>query len=118
MDLLTNMPENPERIDNIKSYLRQEALTTHPDFRDKAQYLRIYKQLGYNGDPAQENLPRIDALTFNDIINFYKQNIQGKNYSIGIIGNPKLIDLQKLEKYGKVVKINERKLFNTKDTLF
>lgn len=118
MDLLTNMPENPERIDNIKSYLRQEALTTHPDFRDKAQYLRIYKQLGYNGDPAQENLPKIDALTFNDIINFYKQNIQGKNYSIGIIGNPKLIDLQKLEKYGKVVKINERKLFNTKDTLF
>ncbi len=118
MGLLLNMPENPDRIDNIKSYLRQEALTTHPDFRDKAQYLRICQRMGYQGDPARENLPKIDALTFDDIVNFYKQNIQGKKYSIGIIGNPKLIDTKALEKYGKVVKLNERKLFNTKDTLF
>ncbi len=116
--LLTDMPENSNRIDNIKSYLRQEALTSHPDFRDKAQYLRIYERMGYNGDPARENLPKIDNLTFNDIVSFYKQNIQGKKYCIGIIGNPKMIDTQKLEKYGKVIKMNERKLFNTKDTLF
>ena len=30
----------------------------------------------------------------------------------------KLIDLKRLEKYGKVVRVNDRKLFNTKDTLF
>ena len=29
-----------------------------------------------------------------------------------------MIDLDKLAKYGKVVKLNDRKLFNTKDTLF
>lgn len=39
------------------------------------------------------------------------------------IGSPKkvyFIDnaINKLEKYGKVVKVNERKLFNTKDTMF
>lgn len=118
MSLLTDMPQNPDRIDNIKSYLRQEALTSHPDFRDKAQYMKIYQRMGYEGDPAKENLPKIDALTFEDIVNFYEQNIKGKPYSIGIIGNAKLIDTKKLEKYGKVVKLNERKLFNTKDTLF
>ena len=67
---------------------------------------------------AKENLPKIDALTFDDITKFYQANIQGKPYAIGIIGNPKMIDLDKLKKYGKVVKLNERKLFNTKDTLF
>lgn len=38
--------------------------------------------------------------------------------AIAIMGNPKMIDLKKLEKYGKVVKINASKLFSTKDTLF
>ena len=32
--------------------------------------------------------------------------------------SPKNIDLKRLEKFGKVVKLNERKLFNTKDALF
>lgn len=118
MGLINDMPKNPERISNIKSYMRQEALSSHPDFRYKAQYLKMYQQMGYKGDPAEENLPKIDALTFDDIVKFYEENIKGKPYAIGIMGNPKDIDLKKLEKYGKVVKLNERKLFNTKDTLF
>ena len=118
MSLLTDMPQNPDRIDNIKSYLRQEALTSHPDFRTKAQYMEVFRRMGYEGDPAKENLPKIDALTFDDIVRFYEQHIKGKNYRIGIIGNPKLIDTDRLEKYGKVVKLSERKLFNTKDALF
>ena len=118
MGLVTDMPLNPGRLDNIKGYLRQEALSSHPDFRSKAQYLRAIQRMGYTADPARENLPRIDALTFEDIVKFYKENIQGKNYAIGIIGNPKMIDLDKLAQYGKVVKLNERKLFNTKDALF
>ena len=118
MGLINDMPKNAERIDNIKSYMRQEALSTHPDFRYKARYLKMYQQMGYKGDPAEENLPKIDALTFDDIVKFYEENIKGKPYAIGIMGNPKDIDLKRLEKYGKVVKLNERKLFNTKDTMF
>ena len=118
MKLITQMPENPERIDNIKSYMRQEALSSHPDFREKAQYMAIAKRMGYEGDPAKENLPKIDALSFEDIVNFYKQNIQGKKYHIGIIGNPKLIDTKKLEKYGKVIKLNKNRLFNQEDSFF
>ena len=49
---------------------------------------------------------------------FYETNIKGKPYAIAIMGNPKMIDLKKLEKNGKVVKVNTHKLFNTKDTLF
>ena len=118
MNLVTDMPQNPDRIDNVKTYLRQEALTTHPDFRSKAQYLTALEHIGYKGDPAQENLPKIDALTFDDIVKFYEQNIKGRKYCIGIIGNSKMIDTEKLEKYGKVVKLNKNRLFNSKDSLF
>ncbi|WP_373721374.1 M16 family metallopeptidase [Bacteroides heparinolyticus] len=118
MELINNMPRNAERMDNIKSYMRQEALSTHPDFRYKASYLKRLQQMGYEGDPTAVNLPKIDALTFEDIVKFYEENIKGKPYAIGIMGNPKDIDLKRLEKYGKVVRLNERKLFNTKDALF
>ena len=118
MNLVTDMPQNPDRIDNVKTYLRQEALTTHPDFRSKAQYLTALEHIGYKGDPAQENLPKIDALTFDDIVKFYEQNIKGRKYCIAIIGNSKMIDTEKLEKYGKVVKLNKNRLFNSKDSLF
>ena len=118
MELINNMPKNAERMDNIKSYMRQEALSTHPGFRYKASYLKRLQQMGYEGDPTAVNLPKIDALTFEDIVKFYEENIKGKPYAIGIMGNPKDIDLKRLEKYGKVVRLNERKLFNTKDALF
>lgn len=118
MDLVNNMPKNPERIDNIKSYLRQSMLTSHPSFRYKAMQLVSLGYQGYTDDPAKENLPKVDALTFDDIVKFYEEHIKGKPYSIAIMGNPKDIDLKKLEKFGKVVKLNERKLFNNKDNLF
>ena len=33
---------------------------------------------GYTDDPAKENLPKVDALTFDDIVKFYEENIKGK----------------------------------------
>lgn len=118
MELLRDMPENAERIDNIKSYLRQEALTTHPNARQKAQVFEYFKRKGYTQDPAQENMAKIDALTFDDIVDFYRTYIKDQPVCIGILGNPKHINTDELKKYGKVVRINERKLFNTKDTMF
>ena len=118
MGLVNDMPKNPERIDNIKSYLRQAMLTSHPSFRNKAMELVDLGYRGYTDAPAKENLPKVDALTFDDIVKFYEENIKDKPYCISIMGNPKNIDLKRLEKFGKVVKLNERKLFNTKDALF
>lgn len=118
MGLTAEMPQNPERIDNIKSYLRQEMLTTHPGFRQKAPYLVSLSYQGYTDDPAKENLSKIDALTFDDIVKFYETHIKGKPYAIAIMGNPKQIDVKRLEKFGKVVRLNNNKLFNTKDTFF
>ncbi len=118
MDLLRNMPELPERMDNIRSYMKQETLTTHPNFRQKAQYFEYYKRMGYEQDPAIENVPKIDNLSFEDLMAFYNEYIKDKPVAIAIMGNPKMIDLDKLKEFGKVVRINEKRLFNSKDNLF
>lgn len=118
MNLLTNMPERSERIDNIKSYLRQSALTNHPDARNLSKQIAEWKRKGYTEDPAIKELPEIDALAFKDIMDYYNAKIKGKSIIIGILGNPKDINMDALKKFGKVVKINEKKLFNEKDIVF
>lgn len=56
-------------------------------------------------DPSIENVPKIDALTFEDIVKYYEENIKGRPIAIGIMGNPKEISLEQLGKFGKVVKL-------------
>lgn len=112
MDLLQNMPNYPERMDNIKSFLHQSTLNAKPSFRSKAYVFDAWKEMGYNDDPAKTELKKIDNLNYENIESFYNQNIKGKPITIIIMGDPKLINLKHLKsKYGKYIKIKKNKLF-------
>lgn len=116
MELLTNMPQNADRIDNIKAYLRQVTLTNKPSFRSKARVYAEWQRLGYTDDPAREQLKQIDALTFDDIVKFYESTVKGKPITIVIMGDAKKIDQKALQaKYGKIQKVNKSKLFSSLD---
>ncbi len=114
MGLLTNMPQYPERIDNIKTYLKQTALTAKPQtFRSKSMLFDAWKTAGYNDDPAKMNMSKIDALTFDQIVNFYEQKIKGKPITIVIMGDQKLINTKQIEsKHGKITKLSASRLFS------
>ena len=113
MKLLTDMPSYPDRIENIKTYLRQSALTNKPSFRDESIIFNRWKLLGYTDDPAKVNMPTIDQLTFDQILSFYNKEIKGKPITIIITGDPKVIDLKQIQtNQGKVNKLNSSNLFN------
>ena len=112
LDLLTNMPLYPERLENIKTYLRQEALTTKPSFRNKSFAFDYWQRLGYNDDPARVNMPKIDGLQFDEISDFYNKYIKGQPIVVVITGDPKTIDLKAIQaKWGKVTKVSTSRLF-------
>ena len=116
MELLNDMPQHPERIDNIKAYLRQTTLTAKPSFRNKARLYAEWQRLGYTEDPAIEDLKKIDAMTFDQIVDFYNSNIKGKPITIVIMGDAKKIDQKALQaKYGKFQKVNKSRLFSSLD---
>jgi len=114
MDLLTNMPQYPDRISNIKNYLRETATVEKPLFRDASQVYQGWKLRGYSKSPAETNMPAYNNLTFDDIVKFYNENIKGRPIVIGVVGDPKMIDEQALAKYGKVVKLSAPKMFSDK----
>ncbi|MDR2148435.1 MAG: insulinase family protein [Tannerella sp.] len=112
MDLLTNMPQYPDRLANIKNYLKEAATVEKPHFRNASQIYQIWKLKGYTKSPAETNMPAYDNLTFDDIVKFYNENIKGRPIVIGIVGDPKMIDEKALEKYGKVVRLSTAKVFS------
>ena len=112
MSLLADMPKYPDRLVGLKASLRQSALSNKPDFRNKSRVISSWKLQGYNDDPARMNLPKIDALEFEQITRFYEENIKGQPVTIIVVGDPKLVDTKQLQaKYGKILKVSKSKLF-------
>ena len=113
MSLLKDMPEHPERMDNIKTYLKQSALSMKPTFRAKSTLYGNWNLLGYQDDPAKVNMQKIENLDFEQIKDFYQTQIKNKPITIIIFGDPKLIDLKAIQsKHGKVTKLSNNTLFS------
>jgi predicted Zn-dependent peptidase len=114
MDLLTNMPKYPDRIANIKSYLKGTATVDKPYFRSASQRYQEWKLRGYTKSPAETNKDAIDALKFDDIVKFYDEHIKGRPIVIAVVGNPKMVNTKALEKYGKIIRVSNSKIFSEK----
>ncbi len=113
MSLLTAMPLYPERIENIKTYLKQSSLSSKPSFRVKSLVFNSWKQLGYKEDPAKVHMSDVENLTFDQIVSFYNENIKGKAITIVVMGDPKTVNLKQIEaKHGKITKLNTTKLYS------
>jgi len=104
-DILVQMPEKPERIDMIKSGLTNSISSNFPDFRSISSRIDRGRQMGYTQSPLVDEYKLYGTLTFSDIVNFYKSNIQNRPKVITIYGNSKVIDKKKLEAYGNVVQL-------------
>ena len=120
MDILNALPADSTNFESLRAALRQSAQTAKPSMRVKARTFQAWKQLGYNDDPAKVNAKHIENLTFSEIEDFYKANIQGKPVTIILMGDPKKIDLKAIEKKlgCKVTKLTPGKLFNPVNDLY
>jgi predicted Zn-dependent peptidase len=112
--LLTDMPHYPDRIRDIKEYLRETASVEEPHFRDASQYFEAWKRLGYELSPAATHRLAVDALTFDDIVDFYHRRVRGRPLAIAVVGNPKHIDERALARYGRLVRLSTDRVINDK----
>lgn len=115
--LIKEMPEKPDRIDNIKNYLIQSSKASRPGFRDLSQKIESWTQKGYTDDPNKLLLPKYGQLSFDDILTFYKQEIANKPITIAIVGNKKEIDMDKLESLAKIEKANVGKIYKDENAI-
>jgi len=112
--LLDSMPQYSDRMVNLKSYLKGISSVEKPSFRNASLVYEGWKRRGYEKSPAATNYAIYDAMTFDDVVKFYNDNIKGRTIAIGIVGDPKNIDEKALAKFGKVVKLSKTKMFSEK----
>jgi predicted Zn-dependent peptidase len=110
--LIRAMPQKPERIGMIKDYLMLSSETRRPGFRNTSSTVEYWKRLGYTSDPIIERKIVYELLTWNDIMNFYSNNLAEKPIAIAIVGDKRMIDFTELSKYGKIIQVKEKNLFS------
>jgi zinc protease len=110
--LICFMPEKKDRIETIRSSLVQESYADRPDFRDLTESFVSWKLKGFYEDPAKYKLDAYKKLTFDDIVKFYQTNIKDKPVVICIVGDKKRLNMKDIAKFGKVVELKEKILFN------
>jgi zinc protease len=108
--LITQMPEKREREDAIRSALVAEAKSSRPGFRNLIETVDTWEEMGLQQDPNQNLIPYYNDLSFDQIVTFYKAQIQGRNRQIIVVGNAKKFNTKELKKYGRVIQLQSKKV--------
>ncbi len=100
--LLRDMPHKPERMEMIKNYLVNSAITKKPGFRGLPWKDRTWKLKGYDKDPIPSKVKAYQNLTFDDIVDFYEQKIKDEAVVIALVGDAGQISMEDLKQYGNI----------------
>lgn len=111
LHLTDSMPMHPERIEAVRTMIRQEMQISQPSMRSKSMVYEAWKRLGYKDDPSRVHAGALNNLTYEQIAQYYKEHIQGKPMAIMIVGDPKQIDKKALGKIAKVKTVSVNTLF-------
>lgn len=111
--LLHDMPLNEHGFVVAKQEQINEYDTEFPSFREIGENIAYLKWKGYDADPNADNIKLVGTTSFEDVVNFYKANIQSNQSHrvLGIVGNVKKLDMKALEKYGKVVIVKSQDIY-------
>lgn len=109
--LITDMPQHPDRLQNIKNYLELSNLSTTPMLRYRSQTVSNWLDEGYTQDPRIEWLKEYKNMTFEQILDFYSKRVKGRPISIAIVVNTKNIDKDRLKKFGKIIEVKTSDIF-------
>jgi predicted Zn-dependent peptidase len=101
-DILTDLPEKPERMEAIRNDLTLSINASQPRFRNKSASVSEWLQQGYREDPRKLRYRKYENMEFPEILGFYKDNLKGKPWLVSVVGDTKRIKMEKLTDYGKV----------------
>ncbi len=110
--LVTYMPEKPQRTDIIRDALAKSVNSFRPSFRQLSNPVAKWRKQGYNNDPRKLFIDIYKTLEFSDIIDFYKKNLNKSPLIITIAGDTERFEKEEVAKYGKIIEVNKKDIFN------
>ena len=106
LSLLRDMPQKPERVDNIKNAMTKSVNASRTSFRYAPSSAASWELMGHQEDPKIKELNYVNSnFNFDEIVQFYQQEVEKEKVVICIVGNIKTIGKDNLNKYGKVTEL-------------
>lgn len=109
--LLKNMPVKPERVEFARQDIINNANNNYPVFRDVSSRISSLIKQGYKDDPNKALIRQMPDVNMDEIIKFYDKNVKNRPLVYMIVGNEKNIDLEKFEKFGKIIRVKKDEIY-------
>jgi zinc protease len=111
LDLIRTRPDQPERMDALRSSLVRGLEGLSPGFRALQGTIAYWQKRGYTDDPRRHLLDAYPNLEFADIERFHAAQIAGRPITLVVVGDPRQVDTRELARFGRVIELHERQIF-------
>ncbi|MDR0757549.1 MAG: insulinase family protein [Tannerella sp.] len=110
--LIQDMPERPERIAEVIQTVINRTNNDYPSFRDLSARIAAHRRNGYAADPNRQLIEDIKTMTMSDIARFYRANVRGRTLVYVVVGNSRLMDMQRLATFGDIVRMKKSDFYH------
>ena len=111
LDLIDNMPESPERFAAAQQGKINQYRTSRLGFRDILGAVRKWERQRVAVDPRSWRFDQIRHSSLDELLEFYREHIQGRPKLISIVGDKSKFDLASLSQYGKITELGVEGIF-------
>ena len=109
--LLSDMPLRSAQVETARHAIVNGINNSFPTMRQIGAEVADLRLHGYAQDPEAGILKALAPMTASDLMRFYRENIQSRPRAIYIVGNKKMLDMQRLGKLGKIVILKKTDLY-------
>ncbi|MDR1356332.1 MAG: insulinase family protein [Tannerellaceae bacterium] len=111
LDILNDMPESEKAFGIAKESFLTD-IRTERILRDDILWTYLSaKEFGYDTDLRREQFEKVPALTLGDVKAFQQQYVKDKPFTYCILGDTKDLDMQALQRLGKVTLLKQEEIF-------
>jgi zinc protease len=111
MGLVRELPLRPERMEPLRAALLRGLEVSSPGFRELQGTIERWRRQGYQDDPRKARVEEYASLDFADIQAFHAAQVADRPVILLVVGDPRRVDIDELERYGEVVEVSEREVF-------
>ena len=109
--LLDDMPASPERFASAQLSVLNKYRTERLGFRSVLGAVRGWERKGLAGDPRAGRFEQIQASHLDEVLEFYRQHVEGRPKLISITGDKSKMDLEALAAQGELIELGLEDLF-------
>lgn len=110
-EIVNQMPHSEAAFELAKQGLEARLRTNRVLNDDIAFYYLELKDKGLDHDPDKELFEFVPKATFDQLDDYQRRNVAGRQYRVGILANPENIDINMLENAGEVIILSQEDIF-------